>query len=131
MYYIALAALYDYLTTNEISTNIYYSIHKQLKIRKIHKYLKNWRLKLAKLQCSASHSLFHPDSTNTRQWYVRCPSKTAEITRRAYGYHKWKKAMLARQRLLNQRAMTWQALACKATNKQRKDPKDALSFDSD
>jgi hypothetical protein len=105
MYYIALTALHDYLTTCEISTNTYYSIHRQLNIRKIHKHLKNWRLKLAKLQCSISYYLFHPSSTNTRQWYVKCPSKAPEMTRRAYGYHKWKRAMLARRRLLNQRTI--------------------------
>ena len=131
MFYIALVALYHYMTTNDISTNIYYSIHRQLKIRKMLKYLKNWRSKLAKLQYSTLHYLFQPNTNNTRQWYVKCPSRTTEITRRAYGHHKWKRAMLARQRLLNQKATIWQTLAYKATNKRRKDPKDDLSFDSD
>jgi hypothetical protein len=95
------------------------------------KYLKNWRSKLAKLQYSTLHYLFKPNTTDTRQWYVKCPSRTTEITRRAYGHHKWKRAMIARQRLLNQKETIWQTLAYEATNKQRKDPKDDLSFDSD
>ncbi len=39
--------------------------------------------------------------------------------------------MLARQRLLDQKATIWQALAYEATNKRKKNPKDDLSFDSD
>jgi hypothetical protein len=87
MSYIALVALYDYLTTNDISTNIYYSIHRKLKIRKMLKYLKNWRSKLAKLQNSTIHYLFQPNTTNTRQWYVKCPSRTTEIARKPHGHH--------------------------------------------
>jgi len=48
MFYIALDAIYDYLLTIETTTTLYYSIHRTLKIRKILKYLKNWRSKLAK-----------------------------------------------------------------------------------
>jgi hypothetical protein len=88
MFYIALIALYHYMTTNETSTNIYYSIHRQLKIRKMLKYLKNWRLKLAKLQNSTLHYLFQPNTTNPRQWYVKCLSRTTELTRKAHGHHK-------------------------------------------
>ena len=132
MFYIALDALYDYLLTNETTTTLYYSIHRTLKIRKIFKYLKNWRSKLAKLHHSIIYHTLSPTQSNIRQWYVKKPTRTTEITRTPYGHHRWKRAMRARQRLLSQRLVTWdQHLAYKAKSKRRRDPRDDLTFDSD
>jgi hypothetical protein len=103
MFYIALNALYDYLLTSETTTTLYYSIHRTLKIRKIFKYLKNWRSRLAKIHHSNIHSTLSPPQSNKRQWYVKKPTGTTEITRTPYGHQKWKRAMRARQRLLSQR----------------------------
>jgi hypothetical protein len=128
IFYIALDALYDYLLTSETTTTLYYSIHRALKIRKIFKYLK----KLAKIHHSIIHHTLSPAQSNIRQWYVKKPTRTTEITRTPYGHHRWKRAMRARQRLLSQRSITWdQHLAYKAKSKCRKDPRDDLTFDSD
>jgi hypothetical protein len=131
MFYIALDALYDDILTSETTTTLYCSIHRTLKIRKILKYLKNWRSKLAKIHSIIHHTL-SPAPSNTRQWYVKKPTRTTEITRTPYGYHRWKRTMKARQRLLSQRSITWHPhLTYKAKSKCRKDPKDDLTFDSD
>ena len=119
MFYIALDAIYDYLLTSETTTTLYYFIHRTLKIRKILKYLKNWRSKLAKIHSIIHHTL-SPAPSNTRQWYVKKPTRTTEITRTPYGYHRWKRTMRARQRLLSQRSITWHLnLAYKAISKRR------------
>ena len=76
MFYIALNALYDYILTSETTTTLYYSIHRTLKIRKIFKYLKNWRSKLAKIHHSIIHHTLSPPQSNIRQWYVKKPAKT-------------------------------------------------------
>jgi hypothetical protein len=81
MFYIALDAIYDYLLTSETTTTLFYSIHRTLKIRKIFKYLKNWRSKLAKIHHSLIHSTLSPPQSNIRQWYVKKPTRTTEITR--------------------------------------------------
>jgi len=88
MFYIALDALYVYLLTSETTTTVYYSIHKTLKIRKIFKYLKYWRSKLAKIHHSIIHHTLSPAPSNTRQWHVKRPSRTTEIARTPYGYHR-------------------------------------------
>ncbi len=132
MFYIALDAIYDYLLTSETTTTLYYSIHRTLKIRKIFKYLKNWRSKLAKIHHSLIHSTLSPPQSDIRQWYVKKPTRTTEITRTPYGHHRWRKAIRAKQRLLSQRSLTWdQHLAYKAKSKRKKDPRDDLNFDSD
>jgi hypothetical protein len=132
MFYIALDALYDYLLTSETTTTLYYSIHRTLKIRRIFKYLKNWRSKLAKIYHSIIQHTLSSAPSNTRQWYVKRPTRTTEITRTPYGYHRWKRAMRARQRLLSQRSITWDKhLTYKAKSKRRRDPRDDLTFDSD
>ena len=102
------------------------------KIRKIFKYLKNWRSRLAKIHHSIINSTLSPPQSNIKQWYVKKPTGTTEITRIPYGHHKWKRAMRARQRLLSQRLVTWdQHLAYKAKSKHKRDPRDDLTFDSD
>jgi hypothetical protein len=103
MFYIALDALYDYLLASETTTTLYYSINRTLKIRKIFKYLKNWRSRLAKIHHSIINSTLSPPQSDIRQWYVKKPTGTTEITRTPYGHHKWKRAMRARQSLLSQR----------------------------
>jgi hypothetical protein len=86
MFYIALDAMYDYLLTSEITTTLYYSIHRTLNTRKIFKYLKNWRSKLAKIQHSLIHSTLSPPQSDIKQWYVKKPTRTTEITRTPYGH---------------------------------------------
>jgi hypothetical protein len=66
MFYIALDAIYDYLLTSEITTTLYYSIHRTLKIRIIYKYLKNWRSKLAKIHHSLIHSTLSAPQSDIR-----------------------------------------------------------------
>jgi hypothetical protein len=132
MFYIALDAIYDYLLTSETTTTLYYSIHRTLKIRKIFKYLKNWRSKLAKIHHSLIHSTLSPPQSDIRQWYVKKPTRTNEIIRTPYGHHRWRRTIRARQRLLSQRPLTWdQHLAYKAKSKRKKNPRDDLTFDSD
>jgi hypothetical protein len=132
MFYIALDALYDYLLTSETTTTLYCPIHRTLKIRKLFKYIKNWRSKLAKIHHSIIHHTLSPAPSNTRQWHVKRPSRTTEIATTPYGYHRWRRAMRARQRLLSQRPITWDPhLAYKAKSKHRRDPKDDLTFNSD
>jgi len=98
MFYIALDALYDYLLTSETTTTLYFSICRTLKIRKIFKYLKNWRSKLAKIHHSIIHHTLSPPLSDLRQSYSKKPTRTTEITRTPYGHHRWKRAMRARQR---------------------------------
>jgi len=71
MFYIALDAIYDYLLTSETTTTLYYPIHRTLKIRKILKYLKIWRSKLAKIHHSLTHP-FHPLTTPIKYKTVVC-----------------------------------------------------------
>ena len=124
MFYIALDALYDYLLTSETTTTLYYSIHRTLKIIKVFKYLKGWRSKLARLHHSIIYHTLSSTQSNIRQWYVKRPTRTTEITRTPYGHHRWKRAMKARQRLLSQRSITWdQHLAYEAKIKAKKGPK--------
>jgi len=122
----AFTALYDYIFKSEVSIYIYYYIYKNLKIRKIQKHLKNWRLALARLQNSTINYIFQPTTHNIREWYVRKPNNRTEITYRPYGYHKWERATLARRTLLLRQQ---HFIAFPANNKDA--IKSNLTFDSD
>ena len=126
MFHIAFTALYEYIFKSEVSIYIYYYIYKNLKIRKIQKHLKNWRLALARLQTSTINYIFQPTTHNIREWYVKKPDNRTEITYRPYGYHKWERATLARRTLLLRQR---HAIAFPANNKDA--IKSNLTFDSD
>jgi hypothetical protein len=127
MFYIAFFALYDYIFYSETFTNTYYYIHRKIKIRKIQKHLKNWRLALAKLQNSTNNYIFQPTTMNIKEWYIKKPNSKPEINRRPYGYLKWKRAQIARRLLLMRQQELF--IACPAHNKDH--IKSNLTFDSD
>jgi hypothetical protein len=89
-------------------------------------------IKTSKIHHSIINHTLSPLQSDIRQWYVKKPTRTTEITRTPYGHHRWRRAIRARKRLLSQRSLTWdQHLAYKAKSKRKKDPKDDLTFDSD
>jgi hypothetical protein len=60
------------------------------------KYMKQWRTNLARLNRQIKDYML--DNYKVIDYEVRKPSPQPEITRRPYGYHKWRRASIARRR---------------------------------
>ncbi len=90
------------------------------------KYMKQWRANLARLNKQIKDYML--DNYKVIDYEVRKPSPRPEITRRPYGYHKWRRAKIARRRCIKFIQQMHTTIEVRST---RKKPKQMLRFDSD
>ncbi len=69
-----------------------------------------------------------PDNYRVIDYEVKKPSPHPEITRRSYGYHKWRRAKIARRRCIEIIQKTHKTIEVKST---RKKGKPMMHFDTD
>jgi hypothetical protein len=93
-----LSEIIMYIFTHDISSCYIYM--RSTKIRKTkQKYMKQWRSNLARLNKKITHYML--DNYKVVDYEVKKPSPRPNITRRPFGYHRWKRSTIARRRCIN------------------------------
>jgi hypothetical protein len=114
-----------YILTQDIkSWHIHIITRKIIKTKQ--KYMKQWRTKLARLNRLIKDYML--DNYKVKDYEVKKPSPHPEITKRPYGYHKWRRAKIARRRCIKFIQQMHNTIEVRST---RKKSKPIMHFDSD
>ncbi len=115
--------LIKYIFTHDIrSCYIHITPRKMRKTKQ--KYMKQWRANLARLNKLKKEYMLN--NYKVIDYEVKKPSPRPEISRRPYGYHKWRRAKIARCIKFIQQVHN--TIEVKST---RKKPKPMMHFDTD
>jgi hypothetical protein len=110
-----------------IDINTCYIYMRSIKIIKTkQKYMKQWRSNLARLNRIIKEYML--DNYKVINYEIKKPSHRSNITRRPYGYHKWRRSTIARRRCIMFIQQKHKTIEVRST---RKKSKPIMHFDTD